>query len=132
MQAIQFEGQKAMEADIIITISLVTAFVMFVNQAGRIIRSNSMHRTIRDALSRDSNLTPELLDRIDEGRNGGFGDSRTGLILVALSAAMIVYGLIQGDSDDIRNLASMAVFPLFVGAALLGRVWYLARRGAVS
>jgi hypothetical protein len=132
MQAIQVEGQKAMEADIIITISLVTAFVMFVNQAGRIIRSNSMHRTIRDALSRDSNLTPELLDRIDEGRNGGFGDSRTGLILVALSAAMIVYGLIQGDSDDIRNLASMAVFPLFVGAALLGRVWYLARRGAVS
>ena len=121
-----------MEADIVITISLVTAFVMFVNQIGRIIRSNSMHRTVREALTRDSNLTPDLLDKIEQEKNGGFGDTRLGLVLVALAAALLAYGLIQGDADDIRNLASIAMFPLFVGAALLGRIWYLARRGAVS
>ena len=121
-----------MEVDIIVTIALATAFIVFMTQIGRIIRSNSMHRTIREALSRDSNLTPELLDRIEQDKSQGFGDTRIGLVLVALAAALFAYGLIQGDADDIRNLASIAVFPLFVGAALLGRIWYLARRGAVS
>ena len=121
-----------MEVDIIVTIALATAFIVFVNQIGRIIRSNLMHRTVREALIRDSDLTPDLLEKIEQDKSGGFGDTRMGLVLVALAAALFVYGLIQGDADDIRNLASIAVFPLFVGAALLGRVWYLARRGAVS
>ena len=126
------EGQKAMEVDIIVTIALAAAFIVLVNQIGRIIRSNAMHRTVREALSRDSNLTPDLLEKIEQDKNEGFGDTRLGLVLVAIAAALVVFGLIQGDAEDIRNLASMAVFPLFVGAALLGRVWYLARRGAVS
>lgn len=120
-----------MEVDIVITISLATAFIVFVTQIGRIIRSNSMHRTIREALSRDSNLTPELLDRIEQDKSQGFGDARIGLVLVALGAALFVFGLVQGGSDaeDIRKIS---IFPLFVGAALLGRIWYLGRRGAVS
>jgi hypothetical protein len=121
-----------MEADIVISIALVSGVVLIFNQIGRILRARAMHKTIREALSRDSNLTPELLDRIEQEKNGGFGDTRMGLVLVALAAALFAYGLIQGDADDIRNLASIAVFPLFVGAALLGRIWYLARRGAVS
>ena len=121
-----------MEADIVITISLVTAFAILVNQIGRIIRTSAMHRTVREALTRDSNLTPDLLEKIEQEKNGGFGDTRMGLVLVALAAALLAYGLIQGDADDIRNLASIAVFPLFVGAALLGRIWYLTRQGAVS
>jgi len=121
-----------MEVDIIIVIAMATAFIVFVTQVGRIVRSNAMHRTVREALTRDSALTPDLLERIEQERSGGFGDTRLGLVLVALAAALFAYGLIQGDADDIRNLASIAVFPLFVGAALLGRIWYLARRGAVS
>ena len=121
-----------MEADIVITISLVAGFAILVTQIGRIIRTSAMHRTVREALTRDSNLTPDLLEKIEQEKNEGFGDTRLGLVLVALAAALVVFGLIQGDAEDIRNLASIAVFPLFVGAALLGRIWYLARRGAVS
>jgi hypothetical protein len=121
-----------MEADMVISIALVSGFVLFFNQVGRILRAYAMHRTVREALSRDSNLTPELLDRIEEQKSSALGDGRVGLVLLALAAALFCFGLIQGDPDDIRNLAGIAVFPLFVGAALLGRVWYLRSRGEIS
>src|SRR5687767_10178083 len=121
-----------MEADIIISIALVTGFVLFVHQLGKILRTYAVNKTVREALSRNSTLAPELLDRIEEQKSSGLGDTRAGLVLVALAAALFAFGLIQGDPEDIRNLASIAVFPLFVGAALLGRIWYLRRRGEVS
>ena len=120
-----------MEADIIITIALATAFIVFMTQVGRIIRSNAMHRTVREALIRDSNLTPDLLDKIEQDKSRGFGDTRVGLVLVALAAALFVFGLVS-DGSDAADIQKIAIFPFFVGAALLGRVWYLARRGAVS
>jgi hypothetical protein len=121
-----------MEADIAIAIALVTGFVLVINQIGRILRAYAMHKTIREALSRDSALTPELLDRIEQDKGKSFGDGRIGLVLVAIAAAIIVFGLIEGDPNDIRETTEIAVFPLFVGATLLGRLWYLRRRGEIS
>ncbi len=122
-----------MEADIIIGIAIATAIVLIVNQFGRIIRSFSLHRTVREALSRDSNLTPELLAKIEEQQQpAGGGDDRTGLVLLALGLAVLSFGLIEGDPDDIRRMAGIAMFPIFVGAALFGRHWYRRRSGAGS
>ena len=121
-----------MEVDIIITIALATALIVFVNQFSRILRARMLHRTIREALSRDSNLTPELLDRIEQDKPTSFGDGRIGLVLVAIAAAIILFGLIEGDSNGIGETTQISLFPLFVGGALLGRLWYLRRRGEVS
>ena len=120
-----------MEADIIITITLVTGFVLVVSHVTRIIRARMLQRTIRDAIQKDSSLTPALLDRMDEQQPTGAGDDRIGLVLLALGAALFCYGLIQGDADDIRNLSGIALFPVFVGATLLGRIWFIRRRGEV-
>jgi len=119
-----------MEADIVITIALVAGVVLIINQLSRIVRASIAHKSVREAISRDSNVTPELLEKIDEQRPQSGGDDRNGLVLVALGAAIFCYGLIQGDADDIRNLAGIALFPLFVGASLLGRAWMLRRAGA--
>jgi hypothetical protein len=121
-----------MEADMVISIALVTGAVLIISQFGRILRARMLHKTVREALMRDSNLTPELLDKIEEQKAASNSDGRIGLVLLALGAALFCYGLIQGDADDIRNLAGIALFPVFVGAALLGRIWYLDRRGEVS
>ena len=93
-----------MAADIVITIALATAVVLIFSQFGRVLRAMMMHRTVRDALTRESNLTPELLAKIeDEKATAGFGDDRIGLVLLAIGFAIIGFGLLTGSPDDARN-----------------------------
>lgn len=118
-----------MEADILITVALATGVVLIINQLSRLRRAAILHKTIRDAIHVDSGAVPSLIERIDEKQDGG-GDDRIGLILLALAAALIGFGLIEGDPDDIKRMTSIALFPGFVGAVLLARAWYLKRAGA--
>jgi hypothetical protein len=120
-----------MEADIVMTIAMATAVVLIISQFTRVMRAMMLHRTVREALTRESALTPELLEKIDEQKPaGGGGDDRIGLVLLAIGLAILGYGVITGDAEDIRNLAGISLFPLFVGAALFGRQWLTRRSRA--
>jgi hypothetical protein len=122
-----------MEKDIIAIVAITAAAVLIANQLVRLLQSMMLHRTVREALVRDSALAPELLDRIDRPkRPSGGDDDRTGLLLIALGAAMIAFAFLQGSPDTIHNVTPLSVFPLFVGAMLCGRHWVLRRRGADS
>ena len=119
-----------MEADIIISISIAVAIVLIFNQLGRIFRAMMLHRTIRKGMIHNSSLTPELLEKIDEDKPAtGGGDDRIGLVLIAIGIAIIGMGVINGDADDIRNMAGISLFPLLVGAVLFGRHWVRSRSG---
>jgi hypothetical protein len=120
-----------MAADIIMTIAAIAGIVLVANQIGRIFRTMMMHRTVREAMTRDSGLAPQLLDRIDQEKRGGvwFGEDRIAIVLLAIGFAILGFGALTGDADDVRNMAGIALFPLFVGAALLGR-YLIARRTA--
>jgi hypothetical protein len=122
-----------MAGDIIISIAVATAIVLIFNQLARVVRTMILHRTIRKGMIHNSALTPELLDRIETQKpETAFGDDRIGLVLLAIGLAIIGFGIIQGDPDDIRNTAGVALFPLFVGAVLFGRHIYLARRAPAA
>jgi hypothetical protein len=111
-----------MEADMVISIAIATAIVLIVNQFGRVLRAMMLHRTIRKGMTEGSSLTPELLDRIDQEKSGpGFGDDRIGVVLIAIGLAVLGFGLIAADWDDVHNAAGISLFPLLVGGALLGR-----------
>src|SRR3546814_1533728 len=51
----------------------------------------------------------------------GPGDDRNGLVLLAIGLAMAGFGVIQGHEQMIRLSAGAALFPAFVGLALLLR-----------
>ena len=119
-----------MEYDVLIFAVLTTGAVVIINQLGRIIRASMTHRTIRKAINNDSAAVPALLQGIEE-KPATSSDDRTGLVLLALGMATLMFGAIQGDADDIRNMAAIAMFPILVGAALLVR-HYLLRRTAES
>jgi ABC-type phosphate transport system permease subunit len=122
-----------MEEDIVIAIAFATAAVLIVNQLGRVFRALMLHRTIRKGIEHNNALTPELFDKIEEqkGSGGGFGDDRIAVVLLAIGLATIGFGLIQGSAENIRNMSSIALFPLFVGAALFGR-WHFRRRAGAE
>ena len=70
---------------------------------------------------------PQLLAGIEDDRPSGHNDDRMALVLIALALALFLFGALQGDPDDLRNMGGAALFPGFVGIALLVR-YYLAKK----
>ena len=102
--------------------------VLITTQLVRLWRTAIFHKTLRDAISRGSDtLAPLIAEGIEPPRPRS-NDARNGLLLVAIALALVAFGLIQGDPDDIRNMSSAACFPGFVGIALLVRDRWLKPR----
>jgi hypothetical protein len=98
----------------------------------RLIQAWMIHKTLRDAIGRDSAHVGILVDRIGRLDSGGAranADDRTGLILLALGAATAGFSLIVGDLEWLRYGLGAALFPALVGAALLVR-YRMQRRSA--
>lgn len=92
----------------------------------RLIQSWMLHRAINRAIDAKSDVAPMLVDKVDQpfrlNAPGEMpGDDRNGLVLIAIGLAMAGFGVIQGDEQTLRIAAGAALFPLFVGIALLVR-----------
>jgi Flp pilus assembly protein TadB len=107
---------------------LLTGFIFFL----RLIQAWLLHRTLREAINRDSTVAESLIERLDKGdqrRAELAGDDRNGLVLIAIGTALFGFALIVNNDEWIRYQLGAALFPLLVGLALLGRhLW--ARRQA--
>jgi hypothetical protein len=116
-----------MEADIagFVTIGLVVAFVA--GQIFKTLRAFAAQKTVREAISRGTPVTPEMLVEAERSAEPGTNDMRNGMVLIALALAIVGFGLLQGSTDAIRGTAGIALFPLFVGVALLLRLKLAAR-----
>ncbi|HEX9965454.1 MAG TPA: hypothetical protein VGB04_10785 [Allosphingosinicella sp.] len=122
----------ATEMIIFLSIGLffLLAFIFLI----RLIQAWLLHRTLREAISKDSAHAGMLVDRV--GRSDFSGpraetgtDDRTGLVLIALGLALAGFSLIAGDMEWMRYGLGAALFPSLVGAALLAR-HHLQRRSA--
>ena len=118
-----------MGEDVLVFATLTTGAVLIATHVGRLIRASIQHKTIREALSRDSSAVPALLAGIEEQQPSGHNDDRMAFVLLALALALFLFGLIQGDPDDLRNMGGAALFPGLVGVALLIRHHLVRRRG---
>ena len=104
------------------------AFIFFL----RLIDAWLLHRTLRDAIKADSAHAGTLVDRVGRSdlglpRAGAGSDDRTGLVLLALGAALAGFSLIVNDVQWLRYGLGAALFPALVGAALLIRHHMLSR-----
>lgn len=109
-----------------VMLSIVTLFILGVAvtamNLGRIIQAWMIHRSLRAAMSTDRKLAEDLAAKLDivGQRAEPRGDDRAGLVLVAIGLATAGYGLILDDTS-VRTMLGAALFPSFVGAALLLR-----------
>jgi len=117
-----------MGEDVLVFAVLTTGTVLIATQVGRLFRTAMQHRTIREAISRDNPAVPAMLEGISEPKPGGVSDDRTAFVLLALALALFLFGLIQGDPDDLRNMGGAALFPGLVGLALLIRYQWARKR----
>ncbi|UKK83408.1 hypothetical protein L7H23_12635 [Sphingopyxis sp. BSN-002] len=111
-------------------ITMVALFVIGFFLLARLLHAWMLHRSIRRALEAKSDAALPLIDKLNKPyehlgvgpRQGDApGDDRNGLVLIAIGLAMAGFGLIQGHEQLVRLSAGAALFPAFVGAALLYR-----------
>ena len=119
-----------MGEDLLIFGVLTTGAVLIVGHVARLVRAGITHKTIREAISRDSPAVPTLLQDVEARPSGAGSDDRTGLVLVALALALFLYSAIQGDAEQVRAMGGAALFPGLVGLALIARFHYARRREA--
>lgn len=116
--------------DAVIFAILTTGAVLIAVQLARLVRAAMQHKTIREAISRDNQSVTALLAAVDQEKEQptGANDDRTAIVLIALGAALFLYSVVASDAEGIRNVGSAAIFPIFVGGALLLRHWLARRR----
>ena len=76
-------------------------------------------RTLQEAIRANSPLVPELFDQLrDRGRRRS---QTTGMVLLAIAAAIVGAGIIRGGEEALRSAASAALFPALIGAVVYAR-----------
>jgi hypothetical protein len=112
-----------------VSLCMLTAFIYFL----KLLQAWLLHRTLRDAIQRDSAIAGELVDKIDRSDSTDLGrqrlgsDDRNGLVLVAVGLALFGFAMVVNDPEWIRYGIGAALFPLLVGLALLARHFWLSR-----
>jgi hypothetical protein len=85
-------------------------------------------RTVRVAIERGQQLSPEFLARLGERpARGRHRDLRIGVISIALGVALALCGLLDGDTDDVRDFLAIGNIPFLVGVAFVV-LWKFAPR----
>lgn len=100
----------------------IVAFLL----VARLLQAWMLHRSINKSIESQSSHAGALIDKINKpfeasGPGEMPGDDRNGLVLVAIGLAMAGFGVVQGGEDVIHIAIGAALFPLFVGVALLIR-----------
>ena len=78
-----------------------------------------MQKTIRSAIDKGQELSPEIIDRLGQPKPPKDRDLRLSLLSVARAVALVVFGFfIPEDSDEAQQVfMGIAAFPFCIGIA---------------
>ncbi len=103
--------------------AIVVALIIWFRYKAR----NDLQHTIRLALDKGLELSPELIDRLGHPKPSKNKDMRLGVIWLAVAISLAIFGLFIPDDDANRIFIGIAAFPLFIGAAYL-IIWRFGER----
>jgi hypothetical protein len=75
--------------------------------------------TVRTALEKGQELTPEIIERLGEPRRPPHTDLRRALVWLAIGVGFVAFAVLLGEEDAVRPLIAIGAFPLAIGIAYL-------------
>ena len=102
---------------IVMFIGLTVVFSLFAWFRYR--AGSDMQDTVRSALDKGVELSPELIDRLGHPKASKNRDLRLGTIWLSLAVALGLIGVIVGEEEAIRGTLAGAAFPLCIGVAYM-------------
>ncbi len=103
-----------------IVLFLSIAFVVGLALSLRARHREQVQVTVRQAIDRGQELTPELLEQLGQTGNARQSDLRRGVIAAALGVGVGAFGLVLGEPDAVRPMLAIGAVPLLIGLAYLG------------
>jgi len=96
---------------------IVVAFLFFYFR----FRTRQVYQdTLRAALDKGLELTPEMIESLGEKKPPKNADLRRGIIGLGIGIGFAVFGLTLGEEDAVRPLLAVSAFPFVIGLAYLG------------
>ena len=86
-----------------------------------------LQMTVRVAIDKGQELTPEVLEGLADSLNSKFGDLRRGVISIAIGIALLVFSFLLGEEEAERPLMAISVFPFLIGIVYVG-LWNFIKR----
>jgi hypothetical protein len=80
---------------------------------------SEMQLTIRTAIDKGQELSPEIVDRLGNPKPHKDKDLRSALVCIAIAIGMSVFGYMIPEDEATPVFLGMAAFPFFVGIAFL-------------
>jgi len=78
-----------------------------------------LQQTVRNALERGIELSPDLVDRLGAAKPPKGKDLRLGVIWMSLALALVLCGLAIPEPEALRGVLAAAAFPFSIGLAYL-------------
>ena len=88
---------------------------------------SEMQATVRQAIEKGHELTPELLARLGQPKDPKSVDLRRGVVAITIGLAFAVFAYILGEEDALRPMIAVGSFPFLIGVAYLG-LWQFTKR----
>ena len=116
------EGQMALLIPMVFfsMVAIIAWGFFYFRHRGR----TELQTTIRQALDKGQELSPELIDRISEPKPGKMRDLKRGLIWVAVAIGFVGLGFTVPDVEARPVMLGISVFPVAVGLAYI-LIWKL-------
>lgn len=110
--------------DILVPIFLFGALVviMWVFSHYNYKKRLTAHETLRLAVEKGQQVSPELVERMSYLNDPVKSDLRRGILLIAFGIAFIILGLLMPteDPEAVRGVVAISSFPVVLGLAYLG------------
>jgi hypothetical protein len=104
----------------------MSAIVLVAFLIVRLISAWMLHRSINKSIEAKSDQSAALIEKVNKPVEFGASsprerptDDRNGLVLIAIGLAMAGFGWLQRDPETADIASGAALFPVFVGAALI-------------
>lgn len=86
-----------------------------------------LQRTVRNAMDRGVELSPELVERLGASPQPRAKDLRLGVIWMSFAVALVLCGFAIPNSEALRGTLAGAAFPFSIGSAYL-LLWFVVSR----
>lgn len=105
------------------TSTVIALFFMFRYRARR-----DLQDTLRTAIEKGQELTPEIIERLGSPPAAPDRDLRRALVSLSIAVGFALFAIVLDERDAVRPMLAVSCFPLATGVAYLLMYWFGSKR----